>query len=228
MHKIIALMAFAALPLLAGFFPSTVHTSISSVAGDTVSLKSPFPVNGMSGVVIHDYGNSLNTIISYIEQTSSDGSAKLIGRDILKHEELPTINTAVNKGDKIIGGYLYNNVLLLAPDAHTYAKITSANSKKWVHPDLFALFLSQAGDAHPNRKNLAAFAKEYQIGLVYIVRKSSAVLLDPISEQIVGKKVMRNLPAQGEYPFHMRFEKIDAGWFSDDDKKTYYQIMESI
>ncbi len=224
----IALIALTALPLFAGFFPSTLHTSISSVGKDSVSLSRALPVNGMSGVVIHDYGNSLEAITSYIAQTSSDGSAKLIGRDIMEHAELPTIKTAVNKGDKVIGGYLYNNVLLLAPNAHTYAKITSAHSKKWVHPDLFALFLSQAGDAKPSRTNLATFAKEYQVGLIYIVRKNSAVLLDPISGQIIGKKAMNDLPAQGEYPFHMRFEKIDAGWFSGDDKGNYYQTMESI
>lgn len=224
----IALIALTALPLFAGFFPPTVHTSISSVAGDNVSLRSPLPVNGMSGVLIHDYGNSLKAITTYLTQTSSDGNAKLIAKDIMYHESLPTINTAVSAGDKVIGGYLYNNVLLLAPNAHTYAKITSAHNKKWVHPDLFALFLSQAGDAYPTRENLAAFAKEYQVGLIYIVRNSSAVLLDPISGKIVGKKAMSNLPAQGELPFHMHFEKIDAGWFSDDATGTYYQIMESI
>ncbi len=224
----IALIALVSLPLFAGFFPSTVHTSISSVGKDTVSLTRTFPVNGMSGVVIHDYGNSLEAIIGYVTQTSSDGNAKLIGKDIMEHGSLPTIKTAVSKGDKVIGGYLYNNVLLLAPNANTYAKITASHNKKWIHPDLFSLFLSQAGDAKPNRENLAAFAKEYQVGLIYIIRKDSAILLDPISRKIIGKKTMSNLPAQGEYPFHMRFEKIDSGWFSGDDKGTYYQAMESI
>jgi hypothetical protein len=227
MHKI-ALMALTSLPLFAGFFPSTVQTSISAVKKNNVSITKALPVNGMSGIVIHNYGNSLEAITSYLTQTSSDGKAKLIGRDILQHDELPTINTTVSAGDKVIGGYLYNNVLLLAPDANTYAKITSAHSKKWIHPDLFALFLAQEGDAHPTKANLAAFAKEYQVGLIYIVRNGSAVLLDPISGQFVGKKVMSNLPAQGDYPFHMRFEKIDAGWFSGDDKMNYYQIMGSI
>jgi len=224
----IALMALAALPLFAGFFPSTVHTSVSSVGENTVSLKSALPVNGMSGIVIHNYGNSLEAITSYLTQTSSDGRAKLIGKDILQHDELPTINTTVTVGDKVIGGYLYNNVLLLAPDANTYAKITSAHSKKWIHPDLFALFLSQEGDAHPTKANLATFAKEYQVGLIYIVRNGSAVLLDPISGQIVGKKAMSNLPAQGQYPFHMRFEEIQTGWFSKSGEGNYYQVMESI
>jgi len=227
MHKI-ALMALTSLPLFAGFFPSTVQTSISFVEKNNVSIKKALPVNGMSGIVIHNYGNSLEAITSYLTQTSSEGNAKLIGKDILQHDKLPTISTAVTVGDRVIGGYLYNNILLLAPDANTYAKITSTHSKKWIHPDLFALFLAQEGDAHPTRANLATFAKEYQVGLIYIVRNGSAVLLDPISGQIVGKKAISNLPAQGRYPFFMRFEKIEAGWFSKNATGNYYQAMESI
>ncbi len=224
----IALIALTSLPLFAGFFPSVTHTSILSVDKQTISLKSALPVVGMSAVVIHDYGNALEAITTYLTQTSSNGNAKRISDDIMHHETLPTIKTTISKGDKVIGGYLYNNVLLLAPNANTYSKITSEYSKKWIHPDLFALFLSQEGETHPTKENLAAFSKKYQVGLIYIVRKNSAVLLDPISGQIVGKKVMNTLPKEGEYPFHMRFEKIDSGWFSSDKKENYYQIMESI
>ena len=224
----IALMALTSLPLFAGFFPSTVHTSVSSVGENTVSLKSALPVTGMSAAVIHDYGNSLEAITSYLTQTSSDGSAKVVSKDIIHHDELPTIKTTVTVGDKVIGGYLYHTVLLLAPDADTYARITSSHNKQWIHPDHFALFLSEEGDAHPTKANLAKFAKEYQVGLIYIVKNGSAVLLDPISGQIVGKKAMSNLPAQGQHPFFMRFDEIQTGWFSKSEKGNYYQVMESI
>ena len=46
MHKI-ALIALLSLPLFAGFFPQTVHTSIKSVSGKTVILQSKLPVTGM-------------------------------------------------------------------------------------------------------------------------------------------------------------------------------------
>ena len=224
----IALMILTALPLFAGFFPSTVHTSISNVGKESIKLRSPLPVNGMSAVVVHNYGNGLEAVTSYISQTSSNGSAKLVTRDIIPHDELPTIKTAVTAGDKVIGGYLYQTVLLLAPDAHTYAKITSSHNKLWVHPDHLALFLSKEGETYPTKENLANFAKEYQVGLIYIVRNGSAVLLDPVSGQIVGKKAMSGLPAQGKYPFFMRFKEIQGGWFSKNDTGNYYQAVESI
>jgi hypothetical protein len=228
MHKI-ALIVLLSLPLVAGFFPQTVHTSVKSVQGNTLTLNKKFPINGMSGVVIHNYGNDLTAITSRITQTSTGGSLSLVSTDILHHDELPTIKTAISPKDKVIGGYMYNNVLLLAPDADTYAKITSTHSKKWIHPDLFALYLSVQGEDTPTKENLANFAKKYQVGLIYIVRKNSAVLLDPISGQIVSQKSMTNLPAEGTFPFYMRFKQVDSGWwFGSDVKGNYYNTMESL
>ena len=223
----IALIALSSLPLFAGFFPQTVHTSISKVTAKSVVLKSAFPVNGMSGVVVHDYGNDLKAITSRIVQNSS-GKVTLLDSNIVHHNELPTINTNVSTTDKVIGGYLYHNVLLLAPNAETYAKITSIYDRKWVHPDLFALFLSKIGDALPTKENLATFAKTYQVGLIFIVENGTAKLLDPISGNIVGQKPMLGLPAKGEAPFFMRFDEIESGMFSSSNKKSYYDIMKSL
>jgi len=224
----IALMALLSLPIFAGFFPQTVHTSVKSVNNNTITLSKKFPINGMSGVVIHNYGNDLTAITTRLTQTS-DGSVSLVNTNILHHENLPTIKTAIAPKDKVIGGYLYENVLLLAPDADTYAKITSQHNKTWIHPDLFALYLSVEGEDKPTKENLSHFARKYQIGLIYIVRKNSAVLLDPISGKIVSQKSMKGLPAQGAFPFYMRFEQIDSSWFgSDDVKGNYYDTMQSL
>lgn len=224
----IALMALLSIPLFADFFPPTVYTSVKSVNGDTITLDKKFPIDGMSGVVIHNYGNDLTAITSRIFQTSSDKSVVLVSKDILQHDELPTIKTPISPKDKVIGGYLYNNVLLLAPDADTYAKITTAYHKKWIHPDLFALYLSVEGEERPTRENLATFAKKYQVGLVYIVRKNAAVLLDPISGKIVSQQSMTGLPDKGSYPFYMRLKSLDSGWFDSAAEGNYYNTMESL
>ncbi|HEY9190766.1 MAG TPA: plasminogen-binding N-terminal domain-containing protein [Sulfurovum sp.] len=224
----IALFTLLSLPLFAGFFPQTVQTSVTSVKGTAITLNEKFPVNGMSGVVIHNYGSDLAAITSRIVQTSSEGPASLLQADILQHDELPTIKTAVAPGDKVIGGYMYDNVLLLAPDANTYAKITSVHDKKWIHPDLFALYLSVEGEERPTKENLSRFAKQHQVGLIYIVRKNAAVLLDPISGTIIAQKPMTDLPEEGKFPFYMRFEPLDTGWFGSEVKGNYYQTMESL
>jgi len=223
----IALIALTALPLFAGFFPSTVNTSIASISGKNITLRSSLPRNGMSGVVIHNYGSDLKAITSRIIQTSK-GHAVLADSEVIEHDSLPTINTAIARGDKVIGGYLYSNVLVLAPNANTYAKATSSANKTWIHPDLYALYLSQEGEGTPTRENLAEFAKKYQVGLIYIIKKGSAVLLDPVSGKIVGKKGVSGNPGKAQFPFFMRFDKIDSGWFSKSTTGTYYNLMETL
>jgi hypothetical protein len=224
----IALIAFTALPLFAGFFPSTVQTSVNNISGKNITMNSSFPVNGMSGIVIHNYGSNIKAITSRLFQTSK-GHATLTGNDVIQHDKLPTIKTAVARGDKVIGAYLYNNVLLLAPDANTYAKVTSSYpSRQWIHPDLLAIYLSQEGDSAPTKENLATFAEQYHIGLIYIIKKGSAVLLDPISGKHVGKKGVSGLPAKAQFPFFMRLDKIDPGWFSKSASGTYYNLMETL
>lgn len=227
MRKIV-LLALMALPLFAGFFPPTVQTTVASVTHAKVSLKSPFPVNGMSGVVIHRYSDSVKAVTTYLTQTSSNGETLPLQYDNIAHEALPTVNTAIKPGDKVIGGYLYDTVLLLAPDADTYAKITASHKKLWIHPDNFAVFLAKEGESQPTKENIAAFAKQYLVGLVYIVQNGSAVLLDPVSGKIVGKKTMTGLPAKGQFPFFTRFKEFGGGWFDSKNEGNYYQVMESL
>lgn len=229
MYKI-ALIALLSLPLVAGFFPQPVQTSIKSVKGKSITLNSSFPVNGMSGVVIHNYDKELAAITSRIIQTSTKGQAVLLDADVIDHEAIPSINTSVVPNDKVIGGYLYDNVLLLAPDADTYAKITTSTQKKWIHPDLFAIYLSLEGDDFPTKENLASFAKKFQVGLIYIVRQNSAVLLDPFSGKVVGQKSMSGLPKEGQFPFYMRLKALESGWFggTSDATGNYYNTMQSL
>ncbi len=223
----LVLIALMALPLFGGFFPSTTHTKITAIEGEILSLKSALPVTGMSGIVVHNYGNGTQSATSFIEQTAK-GHAKVIDKDIIHHDALPTIKTAIAKGDKVIGGYLYNTVLLLAPDAQTYARITSAYHKKWIHPDHFALFLNKLGERQPTKANLLAFAKSYQIGLIAIVKQGSLTLLDPISQKTIATKPLKNLPSEGKSPFFMRFDSLRSGWFSTSKTLPYYQMMEAI
>jgi len=228
MRKIalISLLTFTlSAPLFSGFFPQEIHSSVKSVNGENIQLTKRFPITGMSGVVVHNYGNSLKAITSHIAQVSSSGQSKLISAYVIEHEALPSIKTAVKTGDKVIGGYLYNNVLVLAPNADTYARVTESYRKTWIHPDLYALYLSTEGESKPTKENLLHFSKKYQVGLIYIVRKDAAVLMDPISGKIIARKSVSNLPASGQFPFYMHFEKLESGWFGGSSTGSYYQMV---
>ena len=225
MYKIV-LLSLLSMPIFAGFFPNTVHTSVKSINGNTITLNSTMP-KGMSGVVVHSYTNELQAISSRILRVSAN-KARLIDNDIINHDKLPSINTKVSVKDKVIGGYLYNNILVLAPNSKIYKNITANSRKNWIHPDLFAVYLSSNGEQKVTKANLADFAQKYQVGLIYIVRRNSAVLLDPLSGAIVGQKSMSSLPSQGQFPFYMRFQELESGWFGSKATGTYYTGMESI
>ena len=224
MYKIL-LAILCTIPLLADFFPQTTTTTIKSVTSEHIKLNKPLKQNGMSCAIIHDYGNNIHALTHMCKQISKDGDIQLIDSDIIHHDNIPTINTKPKVGDKVIGGYLYSNLLLIAPNEQTYENITKTYHKKWIHPDLFAMFLSQEGESTPTKETLKEFAKRYQVGLVMIVQKNRAILYDPMSEQTVSTKSYKAIGDSSKYPFYMHFKEIDSGWFSKKDG-DYYKTME--
>ena len=221
---LIALLAIV--PLFGGFFPPTVSSTISSVSGSSATLSKPFPVNGMSGVVIHNFGKGASAISSVAIQIAPS-KVKLLKDDLLGDEKLPRPKLLATPGDRVIGGYLYSNVLVIAPNAQTYSKVTSSASKHWIHPDIFAAFMARESDSTPTLSNLRKFAKEAQVGLVYIVKRDKAVLLDPISGAFVNSKPFTPIGTETKYPFYMRFKSFKAGIFGG-GSGDYYNMVERI
>lgn len=207
------------------FFPNQMETSIKKIINkDSVVLNKPFPKKGMSGIVVHKYKDFQN--ISY-SITQKEKISTLQKVDVFEHNSLPTSKIKVSIGDKVIGGYLYNRVLAIVPNASTYNKIVKEYSKKdWIHPDIFALFLSMQSEIKITKKNLKSFAKEYHIGLIYIALKNRAILVDAISgKQISQKKITLN-SQKADYPFYTRIKFLEAGWFESEIKGDYFKEME--
>jgi hypothetical protein len=117
--------------------------------------------------------------------------------------------------------------LVLAPNADVYNEITSSYDKNWIHPDEFALFLSTIKEPTPTKENLKAFAKEYQAGLILIVKKESMVLYDPLSEKVVSKRAYSTKTVYEQAPFYMRLKKIRTGLFGSEYEGNYYKLMEN-
>jgi len=226
MRKFI-LVSIISLPLFADIFPATIESTIVNIENNKLQLSSPFPADGMSGIVIHTYDQGLRAATTYIMQTSSNGKSKMLNKPFMESSNLPNIATKVAPGDRVIGGYLYDNVLLIAPDEATYQNITSKYHKKWIHPDLYATFISEKRDGEITKENLASFARAYQVGLVAIVKKDTLAIYDPVSEKIIAQETLQT-PSAAQYPFFTRFQKIKSGWFGLSAKGEYYNNVEQI
>jgi len=213
MKKIFISLFIVVVSTFADFFPKTTYATIMSIEGRSATLSNPLPVNNMSGIVMHTFKNGKQAITSLVVQNEPK-EVNILNDDLLEHRGLPTPKSLAQPGDKVIGGYLYDNVLVLAPNAKTYAKITESNSKHWIHPDLYAAYLARVGDDSPSYSNLAGFAKEAQVGLIYIVQKNRAVLFDPISKEIIAKKPFQPIGTEAKYPFYNRFSSTGNSFFS--------------
>jgi hypothetical protein len=214
------------LPLFADLFPATTQSTILNTNNNIIQISPAFPANGMSGIVIHTYKDGSSAATTAAVQNES-GILTILDTPLMENGNLPQIATKVIAGDKVIGGYLYNNVLLLAPNQNAYNEITSKYKKNWVTPDNYASFISQKRYGVPTKENLASFAKAYQVGLIAIVKKDSIVVYDPISQRIISKEPF-GMQTQTQTPFFSNFEKVRTGWFGSTVDENYYTLMEQI
>lgn len=225
MSKILISLLFS-LPLLADLFPATMQSTILNTNNNIIQISPPFPVNGMSGIVIHTYKDGSSAATTGGVQ-NENGLLTIIDTPLMENGNLPQIATKAIAGDKVIGGYLYDNVLLLAPNQTTYNEITSKYRKNWVSPDNYASFISQKRDGIPTKENLASFAKSYQVGLIAVVKKDSIVIYDPLSQRVITKEPFAT-QTQTQTPFFSNFEKVRTGWFGSTVDDDYYTLMEQI
>ena len=63
MRKLL-LLALTTLSLMALELPTTIKTTIQATNGETIKLSKAVP-KGLSGIVIHHYGNELSAITYY-------------------------------------------------------------------------------------------------------------------------------------------------------------------
>jgi hypothetical protein len=227
MSRLFFIISLFLISLNGGFFPPTVTATVTGVSGNSITISRAFPAVGMSGVVIHNYGNGLSAIRSIAISTSAQ-SARLKKGDLLDHNGLPLPKGLASVGDKVIAGYLYRNVLVIAPNAQTYSAITRSASRHWIHPDLYAAFLVRQGDSSISKSNLEKFAKEAQVGLVYIVKRGSAILYDPISKRVIAQKAFNVVGSEAKYPFYTRFTSLKSGFFGSSAKGDYYKGVGAI
>jgi hypothetical protein len=224
--KKLLLLLLTTLSLMALELPTTIKTTIQSTDQNSLLLSTTLQ-KGMSGIVIHNYGNGLFAI-THIAISQGGNRAILKPYNILNHKKLPTIKTEAKKGDRVIFGNFYNNVLVIAPNGRSYREITKSAKKSWIHPDMYAMYLISNDEIHLTLDNLKEFAQKSQVGLVLIATRDSLVTIDPISGAVLSKQPLRLDNRNAQSPFYARFEQIDTDIFSTSDKKEFEEYYKGI
>ena len=210
--KKLLLLLLTSYTLMANALPQSITTTIKSIdKNGQITLATAVP-KGMSGIVVHDYGNGLSAITNAVI-TDSNAKATLLKYTAIPHDNIPNIKTASQVNDKVILGNFYSNALLIAPDATSYANITKQFKKTWIHPDMFALDFMKNSQSAISFNNIEEFAKKNQVGLVLIASKSGLFILDPISKTFIGKNDISVNTDKAMKPFFARFKQMDTSVF---------------
>jgi hypothetical protein len=227
MRKLILLL-LATYAIMANPLPQSIHTTVKAIRGNSVELATTVP-KGLSGIVLHNYGNGL-VAITHSVVSKGDGRAELLPYKSILHPNIPTVKTKVNENDRVIFGSFYDNVLLIAPTAKSYSEISKKFKKTWIHPDAYALAFMKEEKSAISLDSLQRFARANQIGLVLLTSKNYLLILDPISKQFIGQEPLEISVQNPMKPFFSRFEQMnisDFGW-SDIKLKDYYKAIEEL
>jgi len=219
------LLALSSL-LFSNTLPSTISTTVSTITSNgQIQLSSSVP-QGMSGIVIHNYGNGLSAI-THASISQGEGKAEVTSYEAIPHDNIPNIQTAVTKGDKVVFGSFYENAMVIAPNRDIYRKITTSYKKTWIHPDAYALYFMKEEETKLTLESLKKFAQLNQVGLVLIVSLKNILILDPISKIFLGTIPMQVNPKNVMVPFYARFKQTDISTFGF-SKKSYTPYFQSV
>ncbi len=230
MRKILLILIFTLLAISYDSFPERITSSIQSInKKGIVTLNGKIPKD-RSGIVIHNYGKGIFAI-THTLVTTNNNRAYIKKYSMSIDSNMPTVDTPIKVGDRVILGNLYSNVLLIAPDEQSYSKITKSFNKVWIHPDIFAYYLIKHDEDKITLKNLKKFAIENEVGLVAIVARDGLRILDPLSGHYLRKLPIDIDIKKAQSPFYARFEQIDTNIFSVASKKEfpkYYKGVDNI
>ena len=226
MQKILFILLAISYTLFANALPNTITTTVSNVTSNgQIQLATNIP-RGMSGIIIHNYGNGLSAI-THATVSQGESKSSVAPYEAIPHENIPNIQTAVTKGDKVVFGNFYSNALVIAPNRDIYRKITTTYKKTWIHPDAYALDFMKEGETELTLENLKKFAQLNQVGLVLIVTPTQLLILDPISKQFLAAVPMQVTQANAMAPFYARFKQMDVSVFGF-SKKDYTPYFQSV
>lgn len=227
MKKII-LVLLATYSLIANTLPKRIETTIKSIQGNTIELAYNMP-KGVSGIVLHNYGNALYAITHSVITTGGN-RAKISPYIAIKHKNIPTVKTEIKSDDRVILGNFYNNVMVIAPNQQIYSNITKRFHRNWIHPDIYAVQFMKEELSQISLESLNRFAIKNQIGLTLLVSKNKILILDPISKKIIGEEPFKTTNQKAMKPFYSRFPQMDISnfGFSDIKLKEYYKSIREI
>ncbi len=181
MKRVILFLLALALWLHAAGFYKTEATVIA-INGNSVTLSNPMPYSGMSALLLRDTPSG-EFALAYLRVDAT--KAVIIDQDPLNGNPLATLQANPKIGDRVIGGFLYDRVLILAPNSEIEEQVKNHFGVESIESQLFKSYLSASGNS-ANASSYEAFAKLVGVGLIFLAKQGSVDIYDPITKKVIA------------------------------------------
>lgn len=183
-------------------------------------------VVGSSGVVIHKFDSSNETIIarvSVVEKNEQKAKVKFEFFSMLEQKALPVPAVLPQVGDEVKLNFLYSRSLIVAPNKEIYNEVV--NSFKdivFIHPDIMASYLNYNFKPNPSRDDFKKMCNKNLAGLVFFVLENESIFVDCGNFNVI-KRFNGGKIAYYNLPFYSRIGDIDTVFwdFSSKHIKDY-------
>ncbi len=200
---------------------SSITTPLLDVDHDRASIVAENLRVGMSGFIVRKFDAIHSTIIANarVEDTNPSNNRAIIRispYDGLRQNSLPSGSWVPQATDTAVMGYDYERALLIAPTDDAYYTVTkSMPNIEWVHPDLYATYLSNEGHPTPLVKDFHDYCTANSIGLLYIQSAQTLFTLDCKSFTVLQTAPSLSSSDKAQTPFYTRIPTIRAAWWGE-------------
>lgn len=187
---------------------------------------------GESGILTREVNGNSFIISNLVVDSIEDGIANILVKDFddLEQEYMPKPLGEPQEGDIAFFRIFYGRGMIIAPNQNLYQSILESKLEiNFTHPDVFASFLSSQKENMPKKENFAKFCAKFNIGLLYLLSKSTLFTLDCNSFVVLESKSMDIIDSTMQSPFFTRLsDEIIDKLFSIkkmEDYDTYYEKL---
>jgi hypothetical protein len=200
---------------------SSISTPLLTIEDKRGAIEAPQLKVGMSGFVVRHFDATHSSIIAnarvtQISPSSNRAIIEFSNYDGLRQNSLPSGTWSPKVADEVVIAYDYGRALLIAPNDDAYLALTaSIPNIEWIHPDLYATYLSHEGHPTPLVEDFRRFCTSGSIGLLFVQSAQTLFTLDCKNFTLLQstESVAQNQKAQT--PFYTRVPKIRAAWWGE-------------
>ncbi len=200
---------------------SSISTPLLTIEDKRGAIEAPELKVGMSGFIVRHFDATHSSIIAnarvtQINPSSNRAIIEFSQYDGLRQNSLPSGKWNPKVADEVIIAYDYERALLIAPNDDTYLSLTaSIPNIEWVHPDLYATYLSHEGHPTPLVEDFRRFCTASSIGLLYVQSAQTLFTLDCKNFTLLQNTESVVKDQKKQIPFYTRVPKIRAAWWGE-------------